>query len=29
VQNGTHLCVWADPASAGIQERITTVMSGA
>ena len=29
VPNGTHLCVWADPASAGIQERITAVMSGA
>jgi len=29
VQNGTHLCVWTDPASADIQERITAVMSGA
>lgn len=29
VQNGTHLCVWADPASADVQERITTVISGA
>jgi len=29
VQNGTHLCPWTDPTSAGIQERIAAVMTSA
>jgi pimeloyl-ACP methyl ester carboxylesterase len=29
VKNGTHLCTWADPASADIQERIAAVLNGA
>ena len=29
VQNGTHLCVWTDPTSPDIQERIAAVMSNA
>lgn len=28
VQNGTHLCVWTDPTSADVQDRITAVISG-
>jgi hypothetical protein len=26
VQNGTHLCMWTDPTSPAIQERIATVL---
>jgi pimeloyl-ACP methyl ester carboxylesterase len=29
VRNGTHLCVWTDPTSADIQERIAAALSGA
>jgi pimeloyl-ACP methyl ester carboxylesterase len=28
VQNGTHLCTWADPTSADVQERIAAFLGG-
>jgi pimeloyl-ACP methyl ester carboxylesterase len=29
VRNGTHLCMWTDPASGDIQERVAATMTGA